>query len=130
LNATSLGGADLFITYPPDLLASFLSPKSNKRTDQYSCDTPVNALRLIHHIVTSIRASCPPDFVIGIKLNAADYVSGGAGAEERALSHLRHLASWQMIDFVEISGGDYEDPGACACVAPGSTSGMKRLIDE
>jgi hypothetical protein len=94
-----------------DLLASFLSSKSNQRTDSYSCEEPENALRLVHRIVKSIRSSCQPGFVIGIKLNSADYVSGGHDAEGRALSHLRLLASWCMIDFVEISGGDYEDPG-------------------
>jgi len=31
--------------------------------------------------------------------------------ELSALEHVRTMASWQMIDFIEISGGDYESPG-------------------
>jgi 2,4-dienoyl-CoA reductase-like NADH-dependent reductase (Old Yellow Enzyme family) len=61
--------------------------------------------------VISIRALCPANFIVGIKLNAADYTLGGSDAEERAFGHLRYLASWNTVDFVEISGGDYEDPG-------------------
>jgi 2,4-dienoyl-CoA reductase-like NADH-dependent reductase (Old Yellow Enzyme family) len=54
----------------------------------------------------------PPNFVIGIKLNASDYVSGQdiADAEKQAQEHIRDIASWGL-DFIEISGGDYEAPG-------------------
>jgi hypothetical protein len=31
--------------------------------------------------------------------------------ELHALEHVRTMAGWQMIDFIEISGGDYETPG-------------------
>lgn len=48
-------------------------------------------------------------------MNSADYVTSGDGnaareSEERGLAHLRLLTSWGLFDFVEISGGDYEDP--------------------
>jgi 2,4-dienoyl-CoA reductase-like NADH-dependent reductase (Old Yellow Enzyme family) len=92
----------------------------NRRTDEYSISNP---LHLIHRIVTSIRKILPPDFVVGIKLNAGDYVDSArdtlkgdeaAAADEQrrhALDHVRQLVSWGMIDFIEISGGDYENPG-------------------
>jgi 2,4-dienoyl-CoA reductase-like NADH-dependent reductase (Old Yellow Enzyme family) len=70
-----------------------------------------NTLRFLHRIVTGIRGVSPPDFVLGIKLNAADYTSGGGDSEERALEHLRIITTWKMVDFIEISGGDYENPG-------------------
>lgn len=46
---------------------------------------------------------------MGIKVNAADYVSGSL-TEAQALEHVREMASWRMLDFIEISGGDYERP--------------------
>lgn len=57
----------------------------------------------------------PKDFVISIKLNAADYASGSLDSnltehEQRALQHLLAIASWATVDIVEISGGDYETP--------------------
>jgi 2,4-dienoyl-CoA reductase-like NADH-dependent reductase (Old Yellow Enzyme family) len=64
----------------------------------------------LRRIVEGIRAACAHNFVIGIKLNAADYVNASED-ETRALDHLREIAGWRMVDFLEISGGDYEDPG-------------------
>ena len=57
--------------------------------------------------------------MLGIKLNSSDYVGAGslynAQAEEeaknRALAHVADIARWDMVDFLEISGGDYENPG-------------------
>ena len=72
-----------------------------------------------------IRALTPPDFVIGIKLNAADYTNSISGPdvsltehEQRAMQHLLTIASWATIDFVEISGGDYETPDFLATSTP------------
>lgn len=61
----------------------------------------------------------PRPFVLGIKLSSSDYIGAGslynAQAEEearnRALAHVTNIASWDIVDFIEISGGDYENPG-------------------
>ncbi len=47
---------------------------------------------------------------MGIKLNAGDYVVGGFDDAD-AKSHLLEIASWGLVDWIEISGGDYENPG-------------------
>ncbi|KAF8707605.1 NADH:flavin oxidoreductase / NADH oxidase family, partial [Rhizoctonia solani] len=90
------------------LLSQFLSIKKNGRTDDYG---PPNELKLLHDIVSTIRAEprIPDSFVIGVKLNAGDY-AGDQAAEEHALSHVRSIAAWRKVDFLEISGGDYESP--------------------
>jgi hypothetical protein len=33
-------------------------------------------------------------------------------SETRALEHVLALANWGTVDFIDISGGDYENPGA------------------
>jgi len=75
--------------------------------------------------VTKIRALTPPEFVIGIKLNAADYTNSATGPdvsltehEQRAMQHLLTIARWATVDFVEISGGDYETPDFLSASAP------------
>jgi 2,4-dienoyl-CoA reductase-like NADH-dependent reductase (Old Yellow Enzyme family) len=80
---------------------------------------------MLHTIVQGIRASTSTDFVIGIKLNAADYSptdivedSSLTEGEQRALEHLHTLATWKLIDIVEISGGDYDQPGIFLCKLP------------
>ena len=33
-------------------------------------------------------------------------------SDEKALQHVRGIAGWELFDFLEISGGDYESPGS------------------
>lgn len=71
--------------------------------------------------MTGIRKVVPRDFVVGVKLNGADYLDSeladkrkadaNRAQEHRALEHVKNIASWQSVDFIEVSGGDYENPG-------------------
>ncbi|KAG0697587.1 hypothetical protein DFH29DRAFT_811472 [Suillus ampliporus] len=103
------------------LLAQFMNSKSNIRKDEYSA-APGNVIRMLHEIVEAMRKVVPTTFIIGIKINSADYVASGSAEEasqqgERCiLDHIRAIASWGIIDFVEISGGDYEKPDFMASV--------------
>ncbi|KAI0764509.1 FMN-linked oxidoreductase [Trametes elegans] len=96
------------------LISQFISPKSpqsNRRTDEYSADT--DPLHLLRDVVQAIRAPgvVPDDFVVGVKLNSADYARDNASLlENRALDHVREIGAWGLVDFIEVSGGDYEDP--------------------
>ena len=70
-------------------------------------------MRFLREIVYAIRAPgvVPEDFVLGVKLDSADYARDTAEPQEsRALDHVREIGSWQLVDFIEVSGGDYEDP--------------------
>ncbi|KAI4121954.1 MAG: hypothetical protein LQ347_006683 [Umbilicaria vellea] len=51
------------------LLAQFLSPSTNHRTDQYGGKL-ANRSRLIIEIAQAIRKRVPPSFIVGIKLNS------------------------------------------------------------
>lgn len=76
---------------------------------------------MVREIVGGIRAVVPKEFVIGVKINSADYIETGerpsdervSTETQRVLYHIRAMALWGMIDFIEISGGDYESPGEC-----------------
>ena len=99
----------VLIRSPPDLIAQFISRKTNLRTDQYA-----SPLALLSEIVGAIRNAVPSTFILGLKLNSADYATGGFSQEEGA-EHIAAIARWQWesggVDFIEISGGDYERPG-------------------
>ncbi|KAI0642495.1 hypothetical protein C8Q79DRAFT_214802 [Trametes meyenii] len=93
------------------LVSQFISPKSNIRTDEYSADR--DPLHFLRDIVQAIRAPgvVPADFVVGVKLNSADYARDTSQPQEnRALNHVREIGSWGLVDYIEVSGGDYEDP--------------------
>ncbi|EKM77403.1 hypothetical protein AGABI1DRAFT_93471 [Agaricus bisporus var. burnettii JB137-S8] len=100
------------------LLTQFLSPKSNHRQDLYSLKHE-NGLHFLRRIVDTIRTEAPPRFVVGIKLNAADYVDTSSddsssttpSGETLAFQHVLDIAKWGTVDFIDISGGDYESPG-------------------
>lgn len=88
------------------LLAQFLSSKTNRRRDKYGGSAEGRA-RIVVEIIEAIRRALPADFCVGIKVNSADHQS------QEALSDF--VVQLKMIveagvDFVEISGGSYEDP--------------------
>lgn len=101
-------------------LCAKYSIQSNTRSDEYSSH-PDNALRLLRRVVFAVREVVPKTFILGIKMNAADYVEPEnkiaspltTKEDDRVLDHVREIASWGAVDFIEISGGDYENPGTC-----------------
>lgn len=79
--------------------------QSNTRQDQYGGDAERRA-RIVLQIIHQIRDAVPSTFCIGIKLNSADY---GTSEFEDTMTQIR-LFSEAGVDFLEISGGTYEDP--------------------
>ena len=69
---------------------------------------------LLRRITAEVRRNVPKDFVVGVKLNSADFIDRKTvvTSDESALQHVRDIVSWGLIDFMEISGGDYESPGS------------------
>lgn len=88
------------------LLAAFLSKSTNNRTDQYG-GSLLNRCRLILEIVDAIRAVVSPSFIISVKLNSVEFQEGAFSPKEaRELCAI--LQDRANIDFVELSGGTYE----------------------
>lgn len=88
------------------LLAQFISIRVNLREDTYG-GSVANRISVVLSIIKGIRAATSKEFCIGIKLNSADVSSSGSTAD--VLAQIRLLAEIG-IDFIEISGGSYEDP--------------------
>lgn len=91
------------------LLSQFLSPRVNKRTDQYGGDLEGRS-RIVFEIIESIRKAVPdPKFIISIKINSADFADGGFDAEESYTMSKKLEAAG--VDLIELSGGTYESGG-------------------
>ncbi|CRG86490.1 NADH oxidase [Talaromyces islandicus] len=88
------------------LLAQFLSAASNKRTDAYGGSAKGRA-RIVVDIIHAIRSSVPETFCVGIKFNSTDHHSE---TEMRSCIEQLHLISDAGVDFLEISGGTFENP--------------------
>lgn len=87
------------------LMAQFLSSKTN-RTDIYGSSAGGRA-RIVVEIIDAIRRALPADFCVGIKVNSADHQSREALSD--FVVQLKMIVE-AGVDFVEISGGSYEDP--------------------
>lgn len=79
--------------------------KTNLRTDDYG-GTPEKRARFALDIVAEIRKVVPSTFAVGIKLNSADHSSE---TFEDTMKQIKLLVD-AGVDFMEISGGTYEDP--------------------
>lgn len=98
------------------LLSEFLSPDVNLRTDEWGGSLE-NRARLLLESVRAVRRAVGGDFVVGVKLNSADFQRGGFSHED-ALQVARWLDD-EKLDFLEISGGTYERPTMMAGDAVG-----------
>lgn len=89
------------------LVSQFLSPLSNLREDQWG-GTPQNRMRFLLEIVRASLAATSEGFGIAVKLNSADFQRGGFTLEESM--DVAQALDAEGIDYLEISGGNYERP--------------------
>ncbi|MFT3721700.1 NADH:flavin oxidoreductase [Pseudorhodoferax sp.] len=83
-------------------LASFLSPWSNWRTDEYG-GTPENRARIVTDLVRGIRAQAGPDFPIGLRISCDEPVDGGQSPAEFA--RIARLVVDAGADYVALLDG-------------------------
>ncbi|KAK2009110.1 NADH:flavin oxidoreductase/NADH oxidase [Colletotrichum eremochloae] len=88
------------------LLAQFMSAKINKRTDAYG-GSPAARVRIVVEIIRAIREVVPKTFCVGIKFNSVDHQS--QAELDECIEQLK-LITEAGVDFLEVSGGSYEDP--------------------
>lgn len=93
------------------LINQFLSPYTNKRTDEYG-GSYENRLRFVTEIIQGIREKCGPDFPLGIRLSADEELAVNGVTEDyitvddtvKIAADLEKLG----IDFIDVSRGIYE----------------------
>lgn len=81
------------------LLHEFLSPTTNKRTDAYGGQL-ANRMRFMLETMDAIRSATGPDFLVGVRMNGTDGVSGGLEIDESieiAKSLRAHGASYLNV---------------------------------
>ncbi|MEM8862478.1 MAG: NADH:flavin oxidoreductase/NADH oxidase family protein [Chloroflexota bacterium] len=90
------------------LISQFLSPITNRRSDQWGGSLE-NRARFLREVVRAVRQELGADYPVSVKLNSADFQKGGFSLEECI-----QVAGWlakDSIDLLEISGGSYEQLG-------------------
>ncbi|TMS36590.1 hypothetical protein L596_003721 [Steinernema carpocapsae] len=92
------------------LLAQFLSPTTNRRTDEYGGSLH-NRARIIFEIYDAIRREIPSDskFIVGIKMNSVEFQHGGLSNDDASI--IAEELEKTGFDFLELSGGTIEKLG-------------------
>ena len=103
MNASGFDGVQLHGAHG-GLLSRFLSPYTNRRTDEYG-GSIANRVRLVREIVGRAREQVG-NWPILIKANCTDYLEGGTDIDTFAALAEEIQASG--IDAIEISGGMWE----------------------
>lgn len=84
------------------LINQFLSPLTNRRTDEYGGSID-NRNRFLLHVYREVRDTVGADYPVLIKLNAADNVDGGLDINDSVYA-AKQLAE-DGIDAIEVSSG-------------------------
>ena len=84
------------------LLHQFLSPISNRRTDQYGGSLQ-NRLRYPLEVFGAVRAAFPRSKPVGIKVSSTDWVEGGWDIAQTI--ELAHELKQRGVDWIDASSG-------------------------
>jgi anthraniloyl-CoA monooxygenase len=84
------------------LLASFISPLTNQRTDQYG-GSLANRMRYPLEIVTRVRAEWPRAKPLSVRISATDWAPGGVEAQDSV--EVARIVVAAGADIVDVSAG-------------------------
>lgn len=84
------------------LLHEFLSPLSNKRTDEYGGSLE-NRMRFVIEVFEAVRAAVSPAMTVGVRISACDWVDGGWHVDESI--ELAKRLETMGCDFIDVSSG-------------------------
>ncbi len=84
------------------LAHQFLSPISNKRTDEYGGSTE-NRMRFVIEMYEAVRAVWPQHKPLGMRVSATDWVDGGWTPEETVM--LARELKKRGMDYMDVSSG-------------------------
>jgi 2,4-dienoyl-CoA reductase-like NADH-dependent reductase (Old Yellow Enzyme family) len=87
------------------LFQTFMSPLSNRRTDEYGGNFE-NRFRFLGETVHAVRAAVGDDFPIGYRISGSEFSEGGLTIED-TVQTVQALER-EGVDYVHISGGSYE----------------------
>ncbi len=97
------------------LMHEFLSPLSNRRTDQYGGSFE-NRIRFLIEVVDAVRAALPPELPLLVRISATDWFEGGWDIDQSVA--LSKVLKEHRVDLVDVSSGGMT-PQQVMTVGPG-----------
>ncbi len=89
------------------LINQFLSPRHNKRTDEYGGSLE-NRMRFLIEVYDEIKSRISNNMIIGMRINGSDYVEGGFDIEEAKI--VAKTMENKGIDIINVSASTDETP--------------------
>jgi len=103
IREAGLDGVEIHSGYGGYLLCQFLSPYSNKRTDEYGGSMD-NRVRCVIQVIEAVRESVGDDFTVGMQLNGDELTPGGLTHEDFQ-EIARRLEQTGKLDYLTIKAG-------------------------
>jgi 2,4-dienoyl-CoA reductase (NADPH2) len=85
--------------------SSFLSPRTNWRTDEYG-GNPENRARVLVNIVRGIRARVGPDYPVGLRMSVNEHVDDGQGP--KGFAEIAAIVAREGLTYLALTDGNYE----------------------
>ncbi len=89
------------------LVAAFLSPATNRRTDGYGGSLG-NRMRFCREVVSAVRDAAGPDSIVGLRIPGDELVGGGLGPEEMK-EVARAIDGDGKVDYLNVIAGTNMD---------------------
>jgi len=106
------------------LLHQFLSPLSNRRSDEYG-GTMEKRRRFPLEVFEAVRKAWPRDKALGVRVSATDWVEGGLTVED-TIETARQLKALGC-DFIDVSSGG-NSPAQKIAIGPGYQVGLSARV--
>jgi 2,4-dienoyl-CoA reductase (NADPH2) len=85
------------------LPAQFMSPLTNRRTDEFGGSFE-NRMRFLHLVIEAMRSVTPAGFALGVRLSGEEEIPGGMGIDD-CVRIAEDLAALDTIDYFSITHG-------------------------
>ena len=95
-----------------NLIHQFLSPLTNRRTDEYGGGLD-NRLRFAVEAISAVRGRVGRGFTVGMRISGDEFVVGGLD-QEQMKEAARRLARQGLLDYLNVSNSTYSDLGSMA----------------
>ena len=102
-----MDGVEIHSGYGGYLLASFLSPFSNHRADDYGGSLE-NRMRIVMRVIDAIRDEVGPDYLVGINLQGHDFSPGGLEVTD-AKQIAQAIAATGKVDYICVKAATYAE---------------------
>lgn len=108
------------------LLHQFLSPISNRRDDEYGGSVE-NRMRFPLEVFDAVRAACPAEYPITVRISAVDWVEGGLSLED-SIRFAQEVTARGCV-MIDVSSGGL-DAGQKIPVGPGYQVPLARAVRQ